>query len=705
MSRSSPATQRLPEDVTPPPRPNILLITCDQFRFPRFSYGPDGGFAEPLKQILGFQGEVDERNPYAKFFPGLLRLRKNAVVLRNHTIAASACTPSRATIYTGQYGTRTGVTQTDGLFKNGDSSNFPWLEADGIPTLGTWMREAGYSTHYFGKWHVSNPPEHSLKRYGFDDWESSYPEPHGSQANNLGVYRDAGFTDSACAFIRRKGLALNYNRAYASDQARDPNSSGPDTSQIKPWFAVASFTNPHDIATYPGVIAQALPADAPRPPITLPNGQTLPLPSTQPLFGPLTVPAKGDVTPPPVAGTIRLPLNPLGFPQDCSGPAPTQNESLADKPTCQRDYAYKMGLALSAKAGFNIVSALAPADEEKALELAVFLALRNCLPFQLTANPDQGCLQFLQMYAWLHAVVDVHVNAVLSALEESGQADNTVVIFLADHGEYGAAHGMMLEKWHTAYQEALHVPVVVNYRPLVKNFLENKGKAPASSGKSGPHSQDVLRQVDALTSHVDILPTILGLAGVRPEEREQISRTLAESRPVPPLPGIDLAPLIRGEWDPRQVLQPDGSPREGVLFITDDEITAPLPPSRTLHEARSYEEFEVYKATVEAVRSGKLGGKSVELAPGSVVQPNHVRCVRTMDYKLARYFDPSGKAPQEWELYDLAKDPNETVNLVQFAVSPPTARPDLPSWTDKATVEAAADRLASLLTKLEKRYL
>jgi arylsulfatase A-like enzyme len=54
-----------------------------------------------------------------------MKLRQNAVVLRNHTIAASACTPSRAVIYTGQYGTRTGVTQTDGLFKNGDAPNFP----------------------------------------------------------------------------------------------------------------------------------------------------------------------------------------------------------------------------------------------------------------------------------------------------------------------------------------------------------------------------------------------------------------------------------------------------------------------------------------------------------------------------------------------------------------------------------------------------
>ncbi|WPB78845.1 sulfatase-like hydrolase/transferase [Archangium violaceum] len=686
-----------------PTRPNILLITCDQYRFPRFSYGSEGGFPEPLKQILGFQGEVDENNPYAKFFPGLLRLRKNAVVLRNHTIAASACTPSRAVIYTGQYGTRTGVTQTDGLFKNGDSSNFPWLDADGIPTLGTWMREAGYSTHYFGKWHVSNPPEHSLQRYGFDDWEMSYPEPHGSQPNNLGIYRDEGFTDSACAFIRRKGLALNYNRAYASDQARDPNSTGPDTQDIKPWFAVASFTNPHDIATYPGVIAQALPADKPAEPITLPNGKTLPVPTTQSLFGPLTVPTQGDVTPPPIAGTMRLPLNPLGFPKDRARASPTQNESLADKPTCQHDYAYKMGLALSAKAGFNIASAVPTANPEQALELAVFLALRNCIPFQLTDKPDEGCLLFLQLYAWLHSVVDAHIDAVLTALEESGQADNTLVVFLTDHGEYGAAHGMMLEKWHTAYQEALHVPVVVNYRPWVRNQLEQHGKEPANPGTPPPGQ--VLRQVDALTSHIDILPTILGLAGVGPEQREKISRTLAERRPVPPLPGIDLSPLIRGEWAPHVVKHPDGSPREGVLFITDDEITAPLPPSRTLQEAHSYKEFEVYKATVEAVRTGKHGKQPVELAPGSVRQPNHVRCVRTMDYKLARYFDPSGKAAQEWELYDLSKDPNETTNLVQVAVTPPTARTDLPSWTNQTTVQATADQLASLLAKLEKRDL
>lgn len=658
-------------------RPNILLITADQYRFPRFSYGPGAGFAEPLKRILGFQEQGETGNPYARLFPGLERLARDGVVLRNHTIAASACTPSRATIYTGQYGTRTGVTQTDGIFKNGDAPNYPWLAADGIPTLGEWLREAGYSTHYFGKWHVSNPPEHSLDRYGFDDWELSYPEPHGALANNLGIYRDVGFTDAACAFLRRRGLALAYDRVVASESARHPEAPQPSGEHVQPWFAVASFVNPHDIATYPAVISQALPVDDPPPPVTLPDGTTLPAPKTQSIFGPLTVPAEGDCTPPPVAGTMQIPLNPAGFPQDCAQPAPTQGESLADKPSCQLDYAYKMGLALAAKTAFNIAAGLGSQD----LDLAVALTLKSSIPFRLAANPAAASLDFLQFYAWLHAVLDPHIERLLRALDDSGQAENTVVIFLADHGEYGAAHGMMMEKWHTAYQEALHVPVVV--------------RLPGAEGR---------RQIDALTSHIDMLPTILGLAHVGPEERDRIARRMAAHRPVPPLPGIDLAPLIRGEAD--EARETDGSPREGVLFITDDEITAPLPPSRSPEEKKSLKEFAVYDAAVAAVRAGTHGkGPVPDLAPGSVRQPNHVRCVRTRGWKLARYFDPSGRVAQEWEMYDLTRDPNETTNLVAVGTTPPTASGDLPAWADPATVQTQADQLARLLARLEMRDL
>ncbi|MEA1674843.1 sulfatase-like hydrolase/transferase [Nitrospirillum sp. BR 11163] len=657
--------------------PNILLVTSDQYRFPRFSYGPEGGFAEALKQILGFQGAVDAHNPYAAFFPGLLRLRRNAVVLRNHTIAASACTPSRATIYTGQYGTRTGVTQTDGLFKNGDAANFPWLAPDGIPTLGSWMRAAGYSTHYFGKWHVSNPPDHSLQAYGFDDWEESYPEPHGASPNNLGTYRDIGFADSVCTFLRRKALGLDYDRAAAVKSEKAPNQSAPDASKARPWFAVASFANPHDIATYPAVIAQALPSDSGTP-VTLPNGQTVG--ATQSVFGPLTVPLQGDRTPPPTGGTLQVALNPLGFPQACAHNPPTLDEDLAAKPSCQYDYAYKMGLALSAKVGTGAGGAV-PADK---MDAAVAVTLKSCIPFQLADDPGASARDFIQLYAYLHAVVDAQIDRVLRTLEESGLAENTIVVFLADHGEYAAAHGMMIEKWHTAYQEALHVPVVVQ-------FPRSAHQVPGG-----------LRQLDQVTSHIDIVPTILGLAGV---DQEQTARRLAAARgPVPPLPGANLAPLIRGETD--VVTEPDGLPRRGVLFITDDEITKPLPPIGDPHETASYAQFAVFDATVAAVREGSHGkGPVPGLTPGPVRQPNHVRCVRTPDFKLARYHDPDGRVPQEWEMYDLRHDPNETVSLVQVRTSPPTARHDLPGWTTRAAVQADADSLADLLARLEARDL
>ena len=103
-----------------------------------------------------------------------------------------------------------------------------------------------------------------------------------------------------------------------------------------------------------------------------------------------------------------------------------------------------------------------------------------------------------------------------------------------------------------------------------------------------------------------------------------------------------------------------------------------------------------------AVREGRNGKGPVDLAPGAVRQPNHVRAVRTRGYKLARYFDPSGKAPQEWEMYDLAADPNEAVNLVEVATSPPRARAGLPG---AHRAQAEANRLAALLAKLEKRDL
>jgi arylsulfatase A-like enzyme len=85
-----------------------------------------------------------------------------------------------------------------------------------------------------------------------------------------------------------------------------------------------------------------------------------------------------------------------------------------------------------------------------------------------------------------------------------------VIVFTSDHGEMGGAHGGQIEKWHNAYRETLHVPLVVS-SPLVNP------------------SPDIMVDIDKVTSHIDLLPTLLGLAGydkanqaaVRRQRREQ----------------------------------------------------------------------------------------------------------------------------------------------------------------------------------------
>ncbi|WP_223621746.1 sulfatase-like hydrolase/transferase [Lysobacter sp. ESA13C] len=647
-----------PTPPTPPGPPNLLVILVDQLRFPRFAYGPDGGFAPGLKEIVGFQGEPEADNAYRDFFPGLWSLRQHSVVLRRHTIASSACIPSRTALMTGHYGARTGVTQTDGLFKNGDAAAFPWLAADGIPTLGHWFRGAGYKTHYFGKWHVSNPPGHSLQEYGFDDWELSWPEPHGSSINNLGAYRDIGFCDLVCGFLRGQGLGLPYNRRLAQHDQSHPLSPDPSTDP-KPWLAVASFANPHDIATYPG----------------LPRG----LDPNAPPLGPLPVPAQGTRSNPPTAGSLQFELNPQGFPQDNANVPPSMDEALLNKPSCQFDYAYKMGLALAAKSGLA-------AQDQAGLD-AVNAALAAGIPFQLTRDPEQAALRFVQYYAWLQHLVDGHIKRVLDALDESGQRENTIVVFLADHGEYGAAHGYMIEKWHTAYQEALHVPVVI-HSPRV-------------------NAQADMRQIDALTSHVDIVPTLLGLADVGEEEVAKIRETLRETRPVPPFPGVDLSAVIHGrETVPKE---PDGRPREGILFATDDEITERLRGHLDPHQLHSDREFKTFLEMVEVVRDGSsplpYNGPVPQLAPGPVRQPNHVRCVRSGEWKLARYWDPSGGEADQWELYDLEHDGCELTNLLVTDARFPTPIPALPSPYTDAQIVDTAERLYRLMQRYEKEML
>ena len=233
------------------PKPNILFIMVDQMRFPRFSYGSDHGFVDPMKQILGFQGNADEENEFRRFFPGFWGLRDNAVVLNNHHTASSACVPSRAVMMTGQYGTVTGVKYTDGTLKDGLDEQFPWLDGKKFATLGDWMREAGYSTHYFGKWHCNgkfNSPEQPQPGdHGFDEWFSTQNNAAPSHENPKNFVRNGSpvgpLEGYACRLVA--GEAIDWLEERPSPE--------------NPFFLFVCFHEPHEPVASPKELTDSYP--------------------------------------------------------------------------------------------------------------------------------------------------------------------------------------------------------------------------------------------------------------------------------------------------------------------------------------------------------------------------------------------------------------------------------------------------------------
>lgn len=95
-----------------------------------------------------------------------------------------------------------------------------------------------------------------------------------------------------------------------------------------------------------------------------------------------------------------------------------------------------------------------------------------------------------QYYMANVSMIDEQVGDILTKLEETGQLENTLVIFTSDHGDCLTDHGHS-QKW-TMYEQSVHVPLVV-WAP---------GRVAAG------------RKVEGLCQLMDIAPTVLDAAGV-----------------------------------------------------------------------------------------------------------------------------------------------------------------------------------------------
>jgi len=97
--------------------------------------------------------------------------------------------------------------------------------------------------------------------------------------------------------------------------------------------------------------------------------------------------------------------------------------------------------------------------------------------FQAAANshdsPVTNWVTFLNQYYWLQNYVDTQIKTVLDALQGSAYYENTIVIFAADHGEYGGSHGLH-DKGEAIYDEVIHVPLYVQFPGQTGSTIMNQ---------------------------------------------------------------------------------------------------------------------------------------------------------------------------------------------------------------------------------------
>ncbi len=129
---------------------------------------------------------------------------------------------------------------------------------------------------------------------------------------------------------------------------------------------------------------------------------------------------------------------------------------------------------------------------------------------QLSEDEVRDSIRHYWAYCTLE---DALFGEVLQALEATGQADNTLVLRMSDHGEYCGAHGLYC-KGVPAFREAYHIPAIARW--------------PAGIAAPG-------REVDAFVTLADFGPTFLELGQTPPAEN---------------LSGRSLAPFLRDESPP-----------------------------------------------------------------------------------------------------------------------------------------------------------
>jgi arylsulfatase A-like enzyme len=114
----------------------------------------------------------------------------------------------------------------------------------------------------------------------------------------------------------------------------------------------------------------------------------------------------------------------------------------------------------------------------------------NLLGYAPMDMPEDYIREIIAHTYGMVSLLDKHIGRIMDTISQSSLRDNTIVVFTTDHGEHLGDHGLIYKA--AIYDELIHLPLI--------------WWSPSRFGQP--------RRQQCIVSHIDLMPTILDLAGI-----------------------------------------------------------------------------------------------------------------------------------------------------------------------------------------------
>ena len=475
---------------------NIILIVTDDQRWDAT------GFMQERMSLLGRTA----RFPWMEGnTPNLDRLSEEGIHFDNGYGVYSLCSPARATMLTGQYPHKHGITN--------NQTDFP----SDVVTYANLLQAAGYTTGYFGKWHMGTQDE----RPGFDYVRTFY-----GQGKYFGtVFNDENgnpLNASVSTYSPRSQQSIVVNITAlppggATQSIYRTTDGSPYYQNPKRTLSIGqnTFTITTSVSYDRDVFFRFSSGEVEFDSLVYNGDQLLSNPGVA-----TTIQASGLFEPRPGIWPHRIGIaangeSSWGGTNEWIDDTSTNYavEFIQDQASSSDPFMLFLGFKTPHQGTQDGVSNwYPPARTDGIFSGQPSTNVPNLAvspPFAPDASGGNSGNVNNQNYCETIAGIDGCVGNILDAVEAAGIDDETAIIFISDNGFFRGEHGLSDKR--AAYEESIRLPFMIRHPSLQ-----------SSSGLI----------VNEIVSNLDIAPTILDIAGLVIPDSMQ---------------GASLLPFIRGE--------------------------------------------------------------------------------------------------------------------------------------------------------------